>query len=176
MAAIDSGSIDITLLEQEAAQLLLESGHCAQTSFSILNDYFELDGANTLKALTPMPGIALRGELCGAVTGSLMALGLVFGRDQLNDLAGFQRSLPPARAFCRLFESQHGSIQCGDILEKELGRRFDLARTADFVEYLNCGGHEKCTAIVQSAVRLAAEQIIKGREIESDDPGVMLTA
>jgi C_GCAxxG_C_C family probable redox protein len=176
MAAGDSGNIDITLLEQEAAQLLVESGHCAQTTFSVLNDYFELDGANTLKALTPMPGIALRGEVCGALTGAMMALGLVFGRDQLNDLAGFQRSLPPARAFCRLFESQHGGIQCGDILEKALGRRFDLASTVDFVEYLNCGGHEKCSAIVQSAVRLAAEQIIRGREIESDDPGVMLTA
>ena len=176
MAANDLKYIEITSLEQEAARLLIESGHCAQTSFSVLNDYFELDSASTLKALTPMPGIALRGDVCGAVTGSLLALGLVFGRDQLNDLAGFQRSLPPARSFCRLFESQHGSIQCGDILEDALGRRFDLAKKGEFVEYLNCGGHEKCSAVVQSAVRLAAEEIIRDRETESDDPGVMLTA
>lgn len=169
-------TVDITQLEMDAAQLLAESGHCAQTSFSVLNDYFELDGANTLKALTPMPGIALRGEVCGAVTGALMALGIVFGRDQLNDLAGFQRSLPPARAFCRLFESQQGSIQCGDILEQEFGRRFDLAKRRDFVDYLRCGGADKCRTVVQSAVRIAAEQIDVNTQSDAEDPGVMLTA
>jgi hypothetical protein len=110
MAAGDSNIVDITLLEREAARLLVESGHCAQTSCSVLDDYFELEGATTLKALIPMAGIALRGEVCGAAAGTLMAMGLLFGRDQLNDLAGFQRSLPPARAFRRLFESQYGSI------------------------------------------------------------------
>ena len=163
MTSTDTKLNDIVNLETEAARLLTESGHCAQTSFSVLNDYFELDAAGTLKALTPMPGIALRGEVCGAVTGALLAIGLVFGRDQLTDLPGFQRSLPPARSFCRLFESQHGSLQCRDILLKEFGRSFDLAKSSDIMEYLNCGGHEKCTIVVQSAVRLAAEQIIKGQ-------------
>jgi hypothetical protein len=50
-----------------AKDLLLESGNCAQTSFSILNDEFDLGGDLILKALTPFPGIALRGETCGAV-------------------------------------------------------------------------------------------------------------
>lgn len=168
--------VDITVLEREAARLLNESSHCAQACFSVLNDYFDLDGASTLKALTPLPGIALRGETCGAVSGSLMALGLEFGRDRLDDLEGFQRSLPPARSFCRLFESQHGSLQCGDILDNNLGRRFDLARKDDYLDYLSCGGHEKCSNVVQSAVRLAAEQIIRERSGDPDDPGVMLTA
>lgn len=58
----------------------------------------------------------------------------------------------------------------------ELGGRFDLTRAVDFIEYLNCVGHEKCSAIVQSALRLAAGQIIKGREIDSFDPGGILMA
>jgi len=56
---------------------------------------------STLKALTPFPGIALRGETCGAVIGPLMAIGLVYGRDDLGDWKGYLASLPPSRRFCR---------------------------------------------------------------------------
>jgi C_GCAxxG_C_C family probable redox protein len=56
-------------------------GNCDQTTFLTLRDEFDLEGDEVLKALTPFPGIALRGETCGAVTGGLMILGLVYGRD-----------------------------------------------------------------------------------------------
>ena len=170
-------SIDATIsqLEQEAAELLSLSGHCAQTTFSVLNDHFELEGGTTLKALTPLPGLALRGEVCGAVIGGLMALGLVYGRDDLTDLAAFRRSLPPARSFCRLFQARYDSINCGDILEKEMGARYDLSKRQDFLDYINCGGLETCSAVVKTGVRLVAEQLLEEQKSEPDEPGVMLT-
>jgi hypothetical protein len=84
---------------ENAHRILLQSGNCAQTSFLVLKEQFDLDNGKILKALTPFPGIALRGETCGAVIGSLMALGLVFGRDNIDDMPGYLRSLPPARKF-----------------------------------------------------------------------------
>ena len=104
-----------------------------------------------------------------------MALGLVYGRDDLTDLAAFRRSLPPARAFCRLFQATYDSINCGDILEKEMGARYDLSKSSDFLEYINCGGQETCSAVVKTAVKLAAEQLLQDDRSESDEPGVMLT-
>ena len=65
-------------LAQRARDILLESGNCAQTSFAVLQEEFDLDAGEVLRALTPFPGIALRGETCGAVVGCLMALGLVY--------------------------------------------------------------------------------------------------
>ena len=87
-----AGEIPSAMLDQ-AKELLLESGNCAQTSFAILNEEHKLDGQQILKALTPFPGIALRGETCGAVIGSLMALGLVYGREDLTDWKGYIGSL-----------------------------------------------------------------------------------
>src|SRR3989339_1805983 len=84
-------------ISDDAHQILLRSGNCAQTSFLVLKEQFNLDDGMILKALTPFPGIALRGETCGAVVGSLMAIGLVFGRDDLEDWHGYIASLPPAR-------------------------------------------------------------------------------
>ena len=148
-------------ISQRVKDLLLESGNCAQTSFAILNEEHNLDGTQILRALTPFPGIALRGETCGAVIGSLMALGLVYGRDDLKDWRGYIGSLPPARRFCKRFEEENGSTACGTILRGKLGRDFDLADKVEAMEYATSGGPEACAEVVARAVEIASEGITK---------------
>jgi C_GCAxxG_C_C family probable redox protein len=151
-------------LDKKVQETLALCGNCAQTSFLALQEQFELDGGESvLKALTPFPGIALRGETCGAVVGSLMALGLIYGRgrEDLNDFSSYQRSLPPARRFCRRFEEEMGSTMCGDIVEAAFGKRYDLADPIQAVEWMNEGAVEKCAVVVGKAVRIAAEIIMK---------------
>ncbi len=150
-------------LASKAREILMESGNCAQTSFVVLQEEFNLEGDQILKALTPFPGIALRGETCGAVIGSLMALGLEFGRDDLSDGKGYIRSLPSARRFCIRFEKENGSTDCTNILEKKLGRSYDLADKSDAFEYASSGGPEACCEVVASAVHIASEAIRKNR-------------
>ena len=147
-------------LAQEVNDTLDQSQNCAQTSFAVLQKEFELDGGEILKALTPFPGIALRGETCGAVIGCLMAIGLVYGRDDLDDWEGYLRSLRPSRRFCRRFEEEHGSTACADLLETKLGRRYDLADRVDALEYVAAEGKETCGKFIASAVQIAAEIII----------------
>jgi len=161
-------------LDQRVDKQLTVSGHCAQTSFAVLDEQFQLEGGATLKALTPFPGIALRGETCGAVIGCMMALGLVFGRDDLEDTSGFFNSLPPAREFCRRFEQQVGSTNCHDILESDLGEAFDLSKLVEFQKYQECGGIESCSQVIRNGVRIAAK-IILDQEKSEPDQGVMLT-
>ena len=146
-------------ISQRAKDLLLESGNCAQTCFAILNEEYDLNGDQVLKALTPFPGIALRGETCGAVIGSLMALGLIYGRDDLRDWNGYIGSLPPARRFCKRFEKINGSTACSAILQEKLGRSFNLAYNIDALAYTTSGGPEVCAEIVAKAVELASEGI-----------------
>lgn len=143
--------------------ILMESGNCAQTSFVVLQEEFDLEGAQILRALTPFPGIALRGETCGAVIGSLMALGLEFGRDDLSDWRGYIGSLPSARRFCKRFEEKNGSTDCASILENRLGRNYDLADKTEAFEYASSGGPEACSEVVASAVLIASEAIRKKR-------------
>jgi C_GCAxxG_C_C family probable redox protein len=127
----------------------------------VLQDEFALDKAAVLKALTPFPGIALRGETCGAVVGSLMALGLVYGRDDLEDWHAYLGSLPPARRFARRFEELHGSTNCEQILEAKLGRKFNLADTGQSLEYVQAGGPQVCGEVLAGAVQTAAEIIVR---------------
>jgi len=147
-------------LFRKASETLLLSGNCAQTSFIVLQEEFALVDGNVLKALTPFPGLGLRGETCGAVTGCLMALGLVFGRDRLDDWETFTLSLKPARNFCRSFVELNGSTACAKILESRLGQCFDLADSAGWNEYIAAGGPGACGELVAGAVQLAAEIIM----------------
>ena len=151
-------------IAQRVKDLLLESGNCAQTSFAVLCEEHDLEGAQILKALTPFPGIALRGETCGAVIGSLMALGLVYGRGDLSDFKGYIGSLPSARRFCAQFEEDNGSTACGAILKEKLGRNFDLADRVEALEYVSSGGPEACAGVVASAVDIASEGIEKKKK------------
>jgi C_GCAxxG_C_C family probable redox protein len=156
-----SGGVMQSAMLDRTKELLLSSGNCAQTSFAILNEDFDLGGEQILKALTPFPGIALRGETCGAVVGSLMALGLVYGRDDLTDWKGYIGSLPSARRFCRQFEEQNGSTACSAILQEKLGQTFDLADQVQALEYTSAGGPEACSEVVTSAVTIASKGLAK---------------
>jgi len=86
-----------------------------------------------------------------------MALGLVYGRDELDDWRGYLASLPPTRRFCRRFAEQHGSTACTSILKEKLGRDFDLADRTEALEYATSGGPEACAKVVASAVQIASE-------------------
>jgi C_GCAxxG_C_C family probable redox protein len=154
-------------LNEKVKEYLMLSGNCAQTSFLTLQDQLGLEDGAILKALTPFPGIALRGETCGVVIGSLMALGLVFGRDRknLDDWQAYLSSLPPARKFCRRFETEYGSTMCGDVVEKEFGRKFNLADPVESMEWFNCGAIEKCGAVIAKGVQIAAEIILDAGEV-----------
>ncbi|MCD4710417.1 MAG: C-GCAxxG-C-C family protein [Bacteroidales bacterium] len=80
------------MLDQKVDHYMQLSHHCAQSSFIALKEQFGLNGEQVIKALTPMPGIAERGETCGAVTGPLMAMGLIYGRNlhHLDDWNTYQ--------------------------------------------------------------------------------------
>jgi len=149
-------------LDRKVIENLTLCGNCAQTTFLTLQEQFDLEDGAILKALTPFPGIALRGETCGAVTGGLMALGLIYGRDKenLNDWQAYLKSLPPTRRFCRRFEEELGSTMCDHIVESEFGQRFDLADPVEAMQWMNCGAVEKYGAVIGKGVRIAAEIIL----------------
>jgi C_GCAxxG_C_C family probable redox protein len=157
----------IKLLDQRVDQFMQLSHHCAQTSFMALKEQFGLKGDQVIKALTPMPGIAERGETCGAVTGPLMAMGLIYGRDKnhLDDWEAFQRSLIPTGHFCAQFQKEFGTTLCSEVQKGEFGRCFRLTDPEELQEFQNAGATEHCSKVVRSAVHMAAEVIL-------DDPAL----
>jgi C_GCAxxG_C_C family probable redox protein len=149
------------LLDQKVNHYMEISHNCAQSTFLALSEQFGLGNKDMVKALTPIPGIAERGETCGAVTGALLALGLVFGRDNISDWQAYRNSLIPANEFCDRFVQEMGSTMCGDIVERKFGNRLDLRKTEDLRTFQESDATHKCSKVVQTATRIAAELILE---------------
>ncbi|MFC2124206.1 C-GCAxxG-C-C family protein [Bacteroidota bacterium] len=148
-------------LDQRVDSHMNRSHHCAQTAFKSLAQQFGFENDAIMKALTPMPGIGERGETCGAITGSLMALGMVYGRDKLDDWETYRASLIPANKLCQRFEEFFGSTMCGEIVECEFGKRYDLMDPEDQAEFQAAGATIICSEVVRTAVQIAAELILE---------------
>jgi len=153
-----------SMLDQRVAQIMEKSHNCAQTTFFALSEQFGLGGDDVLKALTPLPGIAERGETCGAITGALMAMGLIYGRDKLDDWEKYRSSLIPTNVFCQRFQEELGTTQCCQIQEKAFGKSYNLMDPEDLKEFQRAGATVKCTKVVQKAVRIAADIILETPE------------
>jgi len=153
-------------LDQKVNNYMQISYNCAQSSFLALKEQFGLKGDDVLKALTPLTGIAERGETCGAVIGPLMAFGLLYGRgeNRLNDWDIYRDSLIPSGKFCELFEKEFGSTMCHDIQKEKFGRSFHLTKPNELKEFQEAGATDQCSAVVRSAVRIAAEIILEKEE------------
>jgi C_GCAxxG_C_C family probable redox protein len=163
-----SQSMDIahvhTMLDQRVDVVMEKSHNCAQTTFYVLSEQFGLGGDEVLKALTPLPGMAERGETCGAITGALMAMGLIYGRDRLDDWDKYRSSLIPTNKFCEQFQLELGSSLCCQIQERAFGKSFNLMDPEDLREFQRAGATAKCSKVVQKACRIAADIILETSE------------
>jgi C_GCAxxG_C_C family probable redox protein len=63
-------------------------------------------------------GIGGRGEVCGAVIGSVMAIGLKHGREEPSQPRDTAYAL--AREFCQRFEEETGSLSCRELTGMDL--------------------------------------------------------
>jgi C_GCAxxG_C_C family probable redox protein len=135
--------------------------NCAQTSFAALRDVFRLEDGGIFRALTPFPALAGRGETCGAVTGCLVVVGLAYGlkEDDIGKANVEHSAWKKARIFCSQFAKEYTSTQCSDILMHILGSSSPESREerSAWVKRRDA----KCMVLVQDAVRLTAEFLIR---------------
>lgn len=149
--------------------------NCCQCTLISIQEVFGLTAGDSVKAASGFAGgIGRNGSVCGAVTGSVMAMGLFFGRD----LPTMKHPVPEVRhklreraeqkmtgLIDRLFErfnAEYGTILCSEIEYKLFGRYFDKKNPEDRKEKNRLGGHvDKCPMVVGKAARWTAELILE---------------
>lgn len=96
-------------------------------------------------------GIARSGGLCGALSGAILALGLVAGRDTADQPIGPTYDL--VREVLGGFESRFGGTSCIELTG------CDLATDEGQRRFLEAKQHEACTEYVGEATRLVLATI-----------------
>ena len=146
--------------------------NCARGSATALLEEFGLGNMGIIKALFPFPGLGMSGEICGPVTGGLIALGLYFTGDDLADHDDAIRTYPAAHEYLARFKNTFDSLLCPDIQKILLGEYFDPLASAENREAFNqSGAREKCPLAPGLGARLSAEIIIEDMEKEIKSKG-----
>lgn len=163
----------LSKIEQRAYANELEYHGCCQATLKALQDHLGIGNLATFKAATPFAlGISRMGDCCGALIAGIMAIGIEFGREDLDESRASQDSMHRAMdlgaELCEKFEREFGSHRCWDIQEKLLGRRFD-PRLPEIQKMKEAGTYYSTLAKGASIVsakgaRLAAEIILRERK------------
>ena len=137
--------------------------NCARGTALALLEEFGLGNMEIITALSPFPGFGGTGWMCGGVTGSLIALGLFFGSDDLLDNDAVGATIMAAREFMPRFEEEAGSVVCPKLQEDVIfGRYMDPAASPENMQaFAEAQGFEKCGLLPGIGARLAAEIIIE---------------
>jgi len=102
-------------------------------------------------------GIGGLGNVCGAVSGAVMAIGLkTTNKDNLNDMDAAFKTMEIVREFVARFEEQHSSIQC----RKLIG--YDISSKEKSALAMKENAFAECPRYVESAVKILDELLGSG--------------
>ena len=153
-------------VQRRAEEYNLLARNCARGTALAIIEEFGLGNMEIIKALSPFPGFGGTGWMCGGVTGALIALGLYFGSDDVQDYDAVGATIMAAREFMPRFEEEVGAVTCPKIQEDVVfGRYMDPAASPENMEaFAKAQGFEKCGLLPGIGARLAAEIIIESLE------------
>lgn len=126
---------------------------CAQTVLLTIQEIFGPRDDLLIKAVGPLAGGGRSYSLCGALAGGLIALGMKFGSEKLDNLDSLIKSYEPGKELYRKFEKEFRSRYCIGIIG------FDLNNPNDRQRWLESGGWEKCARLCGKTAKIVAEII-----------------
>jgi C_GCAxxG_C_C family probable redox protein len=130
-----------------AGSVFSQHYNCSQSVFSAFAEQLGMDQETALKLASPFGGgVARRGEICGAVSGALLALGLARGAQLPAEKEGIYRL---SQEFMRLFEEKHSTILCRDLIECDLSTPAGYQAATDKRVFITI-----CPVLVRDAVEI----------------------
>jgi C_GCAxxG_C_C family probable redox protein len=108
--------------DEAAVAYFLEGYNCAQSVLAACGQPLGLARDMALKvAQTFGGGLGRTGNVCGAVTGALMALGFSLPAEAAKDKATKETACKLAQEFMARFRAHHGALNCRDLIGIDLG-------------------------------------------------------
>ena len=118
---------------------------CSAAVFSAFSDDLGLDPDTAKKIACGFgAGMSKTGNICGAVSGAIMVIGLKYGKTQADDDAATEKTRALVRQFIHEFTEKNGSINCMELLGYNLSIPEEFAQARDNRLFVT-----KCTALVR---------------------------
>ena len=133
----------------KAAELFLSGYNCAQAVAVAFCDVTGLTEAQSAKMASAFGGgMGRLREVCGAVSGMMLVLSLLYGYDTPGDDVSKKELYTRVQALAARFREENGSIICREILKNPPSDPNPTPRTAEFY------AKRPCAKMVMTAGRL----------------------
>ncbi|MDC7218973.1 MAG: C-GCAxxG-C-C family protein [Spirochaetales bacterium] len=142
----------MTNKQKEADEIFGQGFNCAQATLTPFAEELGLDRGSALKLTSGFGAGMKRGETCGAVTGSVMALGLKRGHTVPNDEDSKKGGYVLPALFLKQFEEKFGSIRCKELLGLDPADEKELAQIKEQGLFKS-----KCPVFVKKAAAIVEE-------------------
>ena len=124
---------------EKAVKLFTDGYNCAQAVFGAFADEIGFDSKTAFKISAPFGGgFGRQREVCGAVSGMLMAFGYLFGYDDAETGDIKMKHYEQTRELCDKFKNENGSIICREILKTEEVGGAPSPRTPEYYKERPC--------------------------------------
>ena len=140
---------------EKAVELFRERGwNCAQSVAGAFCDATGMDMDTAKRISAPFGGgMGRLREVCGAMSGALMAMGLLCAPEDPADRAAKAEHYAMVQEFARRFRERNGSLYCRDLLQSADTRPTPSERTEQFYRT------RPCERIIRSAAEILDEML-----------------
>ena len=142
---------------------------CSQVVVDTLQRNFHIGNQEVFMASTGFAGgVAAQGEVCGALIGGIMAIGVVYGRSEFvegkvaHEQVGFMETRARAQKLCDHFKDHFGSLKCTDV--RSFVGRIPLGDENNLYTLEGVKNHSKCGDVTGFTARKTAEIILEPSE------------
>jgi C_GCAxxG_C_C family probable redox protein len=123
---------------------------CSSAVFSAFSDELGLDGETAEKIACGFgAGISKTGNICGAVSGAILVIGLKYGKTKQGDDAATEKTRAFVREFMQEFTEHHGSVNCTELLGYNLSNPDEYENARDSKLFVT-----KCQELVGDATAI----------------------
>ncbi len=147
--------------EEKAVEYYSHNFNCAQGVFTAYATEHGIDEKLALRLAANFGGGARKGEMCGAVSGALMVLGLLYGHSESSDTETKANAYAMAEKYMNGFIKENGSVVCRELLGYDLSKPDEREKIME-----NNLFQTICPEMIRSSVRILDEVL---EECEKQD-------
>ena len=140
--------------KEKALEYFGKKFHCSQSVLAAFADECGLTEEQALKLGACFGGGMRQGEVCGAVTGALMVLGMLYGQYDMNDMESRMTANKVNDEMMKRFKEKNGTYICNNLLGCDISSPQGVQYALDnklFIDF--------CPKMVESAVEILEEII-----------------
>lgn len=128
--------------------------NCSQAVFTSFATEIGIEEELALKIATQFGGGARKGEMCGAVSGALMVLGLKYGHCHAENAEEKGRAYQIAEDFMNRFLEKKGTVVCRKLLGYDISKTEDMKKIKELNLFKTI-----CPEMIRCATEIVDEMI-----------------